>query len=110
MKVATLRSGVFHCDAKLATDVVHRCLSGIYLLDPSSSARTEQLDSSDTGSKLFTGSTVAPYRRESPSLGLGHRVPLCQGAPVDRAPHKPVHLLWKHTATTWYIPPPMDAV
>lgn len=37
-KEVTQRSGVSHCDAKVATDVVHRCESGIYLLDPSSSA------------------------------------------------------------------------
>lgn len=38
------------------------------------------------------------YRSGGPGLGFGHRGPLGQGAPVDSVPHKPVSLVWGHTA------------
>lgn len=53
---------------------------------------------------------VGSYRRGSPGLGLGHWVPLCQGAPVEGVPHKPVRLVWKHTATTSYMHALLDLV
>lgn len=38
------------------------------------------------------------YRSGGPGLGFGRRGPLGQGAPVDSVPHKPVSLVWGHTA------------
>lgn len=38
------------------------------------------------------------YRTGRPGLGLGHWVPLGQGAPVEGVPYKPVHLVWRQTA------------
>lgn len=46
---------------------------------------------------------MGSYRTGCPGLGLGHWVPLRQGAPVEGVPHKPVHLAWKQTATTLSI-------
>ena len=39
----------------------------------------------------------------APVLGLATGGPLRQGAPVEGVPHKPVHLVWRQTATTWSV-------
>lgn len=64
----------------------------------------------ELNSSLHQHPTVGSYRRGSPGLGLGHWVPLCQGGPEERVPHKPVHLVWKHTATTLYMHVQLDLV